>query len=165
MKTLDTTTPLFRLVVLGAGLVIIAAGLKASASVVNLVLLSLLLATTLSPVPIILTKRGLGQGAAIGLTVLVSVAGGVALLMVLAKSVSRLSENLPQYQASLAGLLDGLEAKLAARGMALDEALKPDPARFMARVGGLLRASLGLVGTGLLSLVLIVLFLIELPLL
>lgn len=165
MKTLDTTTPLFRLVVLSAGLVIIAAGLKASASVVNLVLLSLLLATTLSPVPIILTKKGLSQGLAIGLTVLVSVAGGVALLMVLAKSVSRLSENLPQYQASLAGLLDGLEAKLAARGMALDEALKPDPARFMARVGGLLRASLGLVGTGLLSLVLIVLFLIELPLL
>jgi predicted PurR-regulated permease PerM len=129
------------------------------------VLLSLLLATTMSPLPIILSKRGLGRGTAIAITVLLAVVGGVALLMVLARSIGRLSENLPAYQASLANLLDGLEAKMAARGMPLDEALKPDPARFMARVGGLLSAALGLVFTGLLSLVLIVLFLIELPLL
>lgn len=164
MMTVERPSPLLRLVVLGAGLVIIAAGMKAAASVVNLVLLSLLLAATLSPVPVMLTKRGMGRGAAIGLTVLLSILGGAALVFVLARSVSRLSDNLPVYQASLSGLVDGITQKLAARGVEVNAALKPNPARIMGVVGNLLGAALNLVGVGLFALVLIALFLIELPL-
>ena len=164
MMTVERPSPLLRLVVLGAGLVIIAAGMKASASVLNLVLLSLLLAATLSPVPVYLTKRGIGRGAAIGLTVLLSLLGGAALVFVLARSLSRLSENLPVYQASLSGLVEGITQKLAARGVEVNEALKPNPARIMGVVGNLVGAALNLVGVGLFSLVLIALFLIELPL-
>src|SRR6476661_2015813 len=164
MMTVERPSPLLRLVVLGAGLVIIAAGLKASASVVNLVLLSLLLAATVSPVPVMLTKRGMGRGAAIGLTALAALLGGVLLIMVLARSMSRLSENLPVYQASLSGLVDGVTQKLAARGVEVDEALKPNPARIMGLAGGLLGAALNLVGVGLFAIVLVVLFLVELPL-
>src|SRR4030095_13726135 len=116
MISIDRGSPLMRVVVLGAGLVIIAAGLKASASVVNLVLLSLLLAATLSPVPVMLTRRGMGRGAAIGLTALAALVGGALLVFVLARSMSRLSENLPTYQASLAGLVDGVTQRLGARG-------------------------------------------------
>ena len=164
MMTVERPSPLLRVVVLGAGLVIIAAGMKASASVLNLVLLSLLLAATLSPVPVYLTKRGIGRGAAIGLTVLLSLLGGAALVFVLARSLSRLSENLPVYQASLSGLVEGITQKLAARGVEVNEALKPNPARIMGVVGNLVGAALNLVGVGLFSLVLIALFLIELPL-
>jgi AI-2 transport protein TqsA len=164
MMTVERPSPLLRLVVLGSGLVIIAAGMKASASVLNLILLSLLLAATLSPVPVYLTKRGMGRGAAIGLTVLLSILGGVALVFVLARSVSRLSDNLPVYQASLSRLVDAITQKLAARGVEVNEALKPNPARIMGVVGGLLGAALNLVGVGLFALVLIALFLIELPL-
>jgi AI-2 transport protein TqsA len=164
MISIDRGSPLMRVVVLGAGLVIIAAGLKASASVVNLVLLSLLLAATLSPVPVMLTRRGMGRGAAIGLTALAALVGGALLVFVLARSMSRLSENLPTYQASLAGLIDGVTQKLAARGVQIDEALKPNPARIMGVVGNLLGAALNLVGVGLFVLVLVVLFLAELPL-
>ena len=164
MMTVERPSPLLRLVVLGSGLVIIAAGMKASASVVNLVLLSLLLAATLSPVPIYLTRRGMGRGAAIGLTVLLAILGGAALVFVLARSVSRLSDNLPVYQASLSRLVDVITQKLAARGVEVNEALKPNPARIMGFVGGLLGAALNLVGVGLFALVLIALFLIELPL-
>jgi len=131
---------------------------------VNLVLLSLLLAATLSPVPVMLTKRGMGRGAAIGLTVLLSILGGAALVFVLARSVSRLSENVPVYQASLSGLVDGITQKLAARGVEVNEALKPNPARIMGVVGSLAGAALNLVGVALFALVLIALFLIELPL-
>jgi predicted PurR-regulated permease PerM len=84
-------------------------------------------------------------------------------MVVLANSVSRLSENLPTYQSALGGLVEGISQRLAARGIMLDEALKPDPARIMGRVGGLLGAALGLVGYGLLAIVLVVLFLIEIP--
>src|SRR3982751_6867504 len=115
MISIDRGSPLLRFAMLGASLAIIAAALKASASVVNLVLLSLLLAATLSPVPVLMTKRGVGRGAAIGLTALAALLGGVLLVMVLARSMSRLSENLPVYQASLSGLVDGVTQKLAAR--------------------------------------------------
>jgi predicted PurR-regulated permease PerM len=157
-------SPLLRVVVIGAGLVIIAAGLKATASVANLILLSLLLAATLAPVPIILSRRGISRGAAIAITVLLALVGGAVLIFVLARSMSRLSDNLPTYQNALAGLVDGVKTRLAARGIQLDQALTPDPAKIMGKVGLLLRAALGLVGYGLLSLVLVVLFLIELPL-
>jgi len=164
MITVDRGSPLLRVVVIAAGLAIIAAAMKAAAPVLNLVLLSLLLAATVSPVPVMLTKRGVGRGAAIGLTALAALLGGVLLVMVLARSMSRLSENLPVYQASLSGLVDGVTQKLAARGVQVDEALKPNPARIMGAVGGLLGAALNLVGVGLFAIVLVVLFLVELPL-
>jgi predicted PurR-regulated permease PerM len=165
MVSIDQGSPLVRVVVVGAGIVIIAAGMKATATVVNLVLLSVLLAATLSPVPVLLSKRGINRGAAIGITALLALVGGVALIVLLARSMSRLSGDLPQYQASLAGLVDGVSQKLAARGIEVDQALKPDPARIMGTVGRLVRGALSGIGYGLLTLVLLVLFLIELPLL
>lgn len=163
--TFDRGSLLFRLVVLGAGLAIIAAAMKAAAPVLNLVLLSALLAATLSPLPVYLTKRaGMSRGAAIGLTTLLVLVGGAALVLVLTRSLGRLSENLPVYQASLSGLVDNITQKLAARGVQVDEALKPNPARIMGVAGSLVGAALNLVGVGLFALVLIVLFLIELPL-
>jgi len=161
---IDRDTPLVKLVLLGAGLAIIAAALKSASSVVNLVLLSLLLAATLSPLPVILTKRGMGRGAAIGLTALLALLGGAALVLVLTRSLGRLSDNLPVYQASLSGLVEAVTQKLAARGIEVNEALKPNPARIMGMVGGLVGAALNLVGVGLFAIVLIVLFLVELPL-
>jgi AI-2 transport protein TqsA len=163
MSYIDERSPLLRAVLLVAGLVIIAAGMKATATVVNLILLSILLATTLVPVTLFLTQRGMGRGAAIALTAVLALVGGALLIMVLTRSISRLSENLPTYQAALGGLVDNVTDRLAARGIAVDQAMKPDPAKIMGRIGGLLGAALGLVGYGLLAIVLVVLFLIEMP--
>ena len=163
MSYIDERSPLLRAVLLVAGLVIIAAGMKATATVVNLILLSILLATTLVPLTVILTQRGMGRGAAIALTAVLALVGGALLIMVLTRSISRLSENLPTYQAALGGLVDNVTDKLAARGIAVDQAMKPDPAKIMGRIGGLLGAALGLVGYWLLAIVLVVLFLIEMP--
>jgi AI-2 transport protein TqsA len=164
MVSIDRDSPLLRAVLLGAGLVIIAAGMKATATVANLILLSMLLATTLYPMPIFLSRYGMSRGTAIAVTAILALLGGTGLIVVLANNMSRLSENLPTYQNALAGLVEGVSQKLAARGIMLDEALKPDPARIMGRLGGLLGAALGLVGYGLLAIVLVVLFLIEIPL-
>ena len=156
--------PLLRVVLIGAGICVIAAALKAAASTANLILVSALLAATLYPMPVALTKRGMKRGAAIALTAILAVAGGILLLLVLAKSLSGLSENIPMYKASMASQLDALSDRLATRGISLDQALKPDPERFMNVVGGLVRAGLSSLGYGLFALVLIVLFLIEFPL-
>jgi AI-2 transport protein TqsA len=163
-SVMDRGSPLLRLVVLGAGLAIIAATLKAAAPVVNLVLLSVLLAATVSPVPVLLARRGMSRGAAIALTALLALLAGTALVLVLTRSLSRLSENLPLYQQALTSLTEGVTQKLAARGVEVDQALQPDAGRIMGAVGRLLGGALNLVGYGLLAIVLIVLLLIELPL-
>jgi hypothetical protein len=157
-------SPLLRYVLIGAGVAVIAAALKASASTANLILVSALLAATLYPMPVALTKRGMKRGPAIALTAILAVAGGVLLILVLAKSLNGLSENVPAYKASMATQMDALSERLAARGISLDQALKPDPERFMNAVGRLARAGLSSLGYGLFALVLIVLFLIEFPL-
>lgn len=164
MSYTDPTSPFFRAVMLGAGLAIIAAALRSASTVANLILLSLLLAGTVSPFPFYLTQKGMNRGLAIAVTAILAIVGGVALILVLAGSLSHLGDNLPQYQASLAGLTEDITARLAARGIEVDQALQPDPARLIGRVGGLIRAGLGMLGYGLLAIVLIVLFLIELPL-
>jgi AI-2 transport protein TqsA len=165
MLTSSQPSPLLRVVLLGAGIAIIAAALQAAAPVVNLILLSALLAATLYPVPVILTDRGMSRSAAIALTAVLAVASGVLILLVLAKSLSGLRENLPAYQASLSGLIENVTQRLSARGIAVDDALKPDSARIMGIVGGLVRGALSGLGYGLFTLVLVVLFLIEMPVL
>ena len=164
MQVQNQVSPLFRIVFLGAGIAIIAAAMNAAASTFSLVLISVLLAATLYPVPVYLTSKGMPRGPAIGLTALLAVVSGIGLIMVLGKSLSGLSANLPAYQSSLANLIDGVTEKLAARGMAVDEGLKPDPARIMGAVGRLAGVALSGLGYGLFCLVLVVLFLIELPL-
>ena len=87
--------PLLRVVIIGAGIAIIAAALKAAASTVNLILVSALLAAVLHPLSVTLTNRGLGRGAAIALTAVIAVAGGLLIMLVLARALSGLSEIMP----------------------------------------------------------------------
>lgn len=154
---------LLRSVLLGAGLVIIAAGMKAAGSTLSLVLISALLAATLYPVPVFLTLKGMNRGSAIALTAVLAVLGGIGLILVLGKSLSGLSANLPAYHTSLATLIDGFGEKMAAREIPLDEAMKPDAARIIATARGLARAALSGLGYGLFCVVLVILFLVELP--
>ena len=157
--------PLLRVVLIGACIAVIAAALKAAASTVNLILVSALLAAVLHPLSVTLTNRGLGRGSAIALTAVIAVAGGLLLLMVLARSMSGLSENLPMYKESLATQVATLKERLAARGFIVDQAIAPDPERIMAAVGRLIGAGLSSLGYGLFALVLVVLFLVEIPIL
>ena len=157
--------PLLRVVIIGAGICVIAAALKSAASTVNLILVSALLAAVLHPMSVALTKRGLGRGTSIALTAVIAIAGGLLLTFVLARSLSGLSENLPAYKASLSSQLATLNERLAARGIKLDQALEPDPERFMATVGRLVGAGLSSLGYALFALVLVVLFLVEIPIL
>ena len=164
MFSQQLSSPLLRFVVLAAGLVIILAGLHAAAMIVNLTLLSALVAATVSPLPYLMTQRGLKRGVAILLTAAIVLVGGLALIAVLGKSLGSLSQNLPQYQSALADIVDRFSARLAARGLDPEQALKPDVARVMGAVRGVVGAALGLLGYGLFAIVLIVLLLVEMPL-
>lgn len=155
--------PLHRHVMLAAGLVILAAGMHAAASTVNLVLVSLLLAISISPVMSMLQRRGLKHGAAVLLTVAGTLVGGVAILAMLGGALTGMQEKLPAYQAALSQLLSGVDAQLTARGINVHEMAKPDAERIVAIAQVVVRGALQALGYGLFSLILIALILIELP--
>jgi len=161
--TTPTLPPLHRTVLLVAGLVVIAAALHAAATTVNLVLVSLLLAISVSPIVSLLERRGLGHAAAVLLTVVGSMLGGLLIIGALAGALSRMQEKLPAYQAALSGLLDGVDARLAAYGINVHEVMKPDPARIVSLVQTVAGAALQALGYGFFALILIALILIELP--
>jgi predicted PurR-regulated permease PerM len=151
------------MVALGAGVVIMLAGLHAAATIVNLTLLSALVAATISPLPFFLSQRGMNRALAVILTAAVVLVGGIVLIVVLGKSLGSLSQNLPQYQSALTDIVDRFSDRLSARGIDPEQALKPDVARIMGVVRGVVGAAIGLLGYGLFAVVLIVLMLLEMP--
>lgn len=154
---------LHRTVLLGAGLVIIAAGMHAAAATVNLVLISVLLAFSASPLASMLQRRGLKHGAAVLLTVVGTLVGGLILLSTLTVALRGMEEKLPAYQAALTQLLGGVDAKLTARGINIHDMAKPDPERIMAIAQVVVRGALQALGYGLFALILVALILVELP--
>ena len=156
--------PLHRLVLLLAGFVLIAAGLRAAASPVNLVLLSMLIAATIHPMPVALMKRGWSKQTAVLVTLLGVVVGGIALLLVLAASLRRLSANMPLYQEAFTGLVTRVNAALAARGIEASGTLSPDPQRVIAAAAGFAGGALQALGYGLFTLILVAFFLLSMPL-
>jgi len=68
--------PLLRVTLLGAGIVIIAAGLHGAAASVNIVLVSFLLAMTMYPISFFLCRRGMKRGLAVMVTVAIVLVGG-----------------------------------------------------------------------------------------
>jgi len=148
---------------MSAAIVVIAAGLHFAASSVNLLLVSVLLAMSVSPVPYVLEKRGMKHGSAVMLTVLGSLVVGVLLVGALGAGLSGLQAKLPVYQESLTRLLSGLEDRLAERGVNLHDAIKPDTTRMIDIVQRVVGGALSALGYSLFALILVALILLESP--
>jgi len=155
--------PLYRAVVLAAGIVVISAGLRAAAGTANLVLISLLLAMTVSPLPYLLQRRGMKQGPAVLLAILAVLVGGLVILGVVAVGLKGLQEKIPEYQAALSGLIIDLKAKLADRGVNVEAMARPDAERIMEVVKRAVAGSLAAMGSAAFALILVILILLELP--
>ena len=161
--TAASPPPLYRSAVLTASVIVIAAALHAASTTVNLLLISVLLAMSVSPITYFLEKRGVKHATAVMLTVLGSLVAGVLVVSALAGALSGLQEKLPTYQAALANLLAGLEAKLTARGIDVHEVLKPDTARIVAVVQRVVGGALSALGYSFFAMILVALILLELP--
>lgn len=162
MTTVIQLPPLLRAVLLGAGIVVIAAGLHAAATPVSLVLLSFLIAFTVYPIAFWLTARGMKRGPAVMVTVLAVLVGGALLVTALAGALTGMVDKLPTYEAALSRLLQSVEARLPG-GVDLLGTLRPDASRIVAFLGDLAGGALGGLGYSFLVLVLVTLILLELP--
>jgi len=141
--------------VAGACFVIVVAGLKAAAPIVNLVLLGLLVAQTLSPLPMWLMKKGLKPGLSVLVSILVVLAGGGLLVALFSLSTARLVDNLPAYQSGLLALRDRAFGFLTTRGIDVSKVsfLQPlDPDRLLAAARVFLGGLASALGTSILVL-------------
>jgi predicted PurR-regulated permease PerM len=153
------------LLLAGACLVVIIAGLHAAAPVISALLLALLLATTLSPLMVWLIHRKLSPLAAVTITLLVVIVGGGGAITLLGSSLSRLIQRLPIYQESLTSGRDAVLNYLAAHGIHLQRVSGLsllDPATIIGYAGSFAASVAAALGNAFVLLFLVAVMLIEL---
>jgi predicted PurR-regulated permease PerM len=156
--------PLLRLLLTGACLVILIAGMKAAAPLLNTILLAYLLALTLSPLQDWLMRKRLSLGLAVLTTILLVIVGGSLIISLLGASLAQLIDKLPTYHARLTDLYEAVNAALADRGVQMTTLVSPElvsPRRLVEVAGTLLRGVLQALGNALLLLLIVIVFLIE----
>jgi AI-2 transport protein TqsA len=150
----------YRLLIGTAAFVIIAAGIREAAELLNSILLAMLLTVTVVPAFDALRRRGVPKGLAVVLTSLLLAGVLVVLLGLLGLSGTRLIQVLPHYQARALALRDDLGALLLAWGIESERIFSSelvDPNRLLGLAAGFL-SGLGQVLSQALLLILIVAF-------
>ena len=150
----------YRLLIGTAAFVIIAAGIREAAQVLNSILLAMLLTVTVVPAFDALRRRGVSKGLAVVLTSLLLAGVLIVLLGILGVSGTRLIQVLPEYQERAQSLQKGLERLLIAQGIEPERVFSLEmvnPGRLLGLAAGFL-SGLGRVLSQALLLILIVAF-------
>jgi predicted PurR-regulated permease PerM len=150
----------YRLLIGTAAFVIVAAGIREAAELLNSILLAMLLTVTVVPAFDALRRRGVPKGLAVVLTSLLLAGVLVVLVGVLGLSGTRLIQVLPHYQERALGLREDLEALLLTWGIESERIFSSelvDPNRLLGLAAGFL-SGLGQVLSQALLLILIVAF-------
>jgi AI-2 transport protein TqsA len=150
----------YRLLIGTAALVIIGAGIREAAPVLNSILLAMLLTVTVVPAFDALRRRGASKGLAVVLTSVLLAGVLLVLLGALGLSGTRLIQVLPDYQDRAQSLRQTLERLLVSRGIEPERVLSidlVDPNRLLGLAAGFLQG-LGRVLSQALLLILIVAF-------
>lgn len=155
---LDRADRWYRLSIGTAAVVIIAAGMRYAASLLDSILLAALLALAVVPAFDALRRRGASKALSVVLTTLLLVGVVAALLGLVALAASQLVRVLPAYQDRAESLWRGLEQWVIARGIQPDRVVSldlVDPSRLLRLAAGFL-TEVGQVLSQTLLLVLIV---------
>jgi predicted PurR-regulated permease PerM len=159
---LDQSDRRYRVLVSVAALVIIAAGIREAAPVLDSILLAGLLAMAVVPAFDDLRRRGVSKGVAAAVTTLMLAIVVIALAGFLGVAATRLVRALPAYQDKAETLRRGLEAWMVAHGVDPQRVLSfdlLDPGRLLGLAQGFL-AVVGKVVSQALLLLLIVAFIL-----
>jgi AI-2 transport protein TqsA len=150
----------FRLLLGTAAFVIIAAGIRVAAELLNSILLAMLLTVTVVPAFDAQRRRGVPKALAVVLTSLLLAGVLVVLLAMLGLSGTKLIQVLPHYQERAESLRTGLEGLLRAWGIEPERIFSfelVNPSRLLGLAAGFL-SGLGRVLSQALLLILIVAF-------
>jgi AI-2 transport protein TqsA len=159
---IDPSERWYRLLIAGAAFVIIAAGIREAAPVLNGILLALLLTVAVVPAFDRLRRRGVSRGIAATLTTLLLAVIMLALLGFLGVAATRLVQVLPDYQGKAESLRQAVQSWLVTRGIEPERVLSLDlvnPGRLLGLAAGFL-SQVGKVLGQTLLLILIVAFIL-----
>ena len=145
----DTTSPISRLLVTFAAFTIIVAGLKMADTLIVPFILAVFIAMVVAPLVTWLRARGMPNGLAIFLVVVLMLSIGFLLGAIVGSALGNFRQDLPEYSSKLGALSSGLQQWLSARGIAVSAEQWQnsfDPGALMALVANML-ASFGNVMT------------------
>lgn len=104
-----------------ASIVVIVAGMREIASVLNIFLVALLLAVSISPILIWQIKRGWPKAVSLVVTILIVLVLAAGLSAVLGVAGNNMAEKAPEYQERITALYNSALDTLSQKGVNLDE--------------------------------------------
>lgn len=157
--------PLIQNLVGAAALVVIIAGLKLGAGIINQVLLAFLLTMCITPLPEWLIRKGVSKGLSIAISLAVVLLGGFLVSALLASSVSSLVESIPEYQERLTVIYTQLQEFAAERDFdisALIQKANVSPEKIFDLAGKVVSGLTGVISSSFVIAMLIAFMVIEL---
>ena len=157
--------PIIQYLVAAAAVVIIIAGMKAGAGMLNQILLAFLLSICIIPLPAWLIKKGVSRGLAIAISLVVIVIGGLAFSALLAKSISDLVASIPKYEEKLTVLYQQLQDFAIANNLDISDLLKKvniGPDKIIGVAGAIVNTLTGFISSSFIIAMLIAFMVIEL---
>jgi predicted PurR-regulated permease PerM len=157
--------PYLRILLTAACMVIVVAGMKAAADILNIFLLSTLLALAILPLPKWLIRKKISKGLSIGITLLLVSFGGLAVFSLFGTSIADLINTLPTYEARMTAMYSDVNRFLAGRGVDITKLLPEDlysPSHILTWAAAFLSGLAGALSYSVLLIVLAVLILAEL---
>ncbi len=113
-------SPIARFLLLTAAFIIVVAGMRAAAAILEPFLLSLFIAVLCSPFLAALNRRGVPNGISILLIMGVIVLAGLAVGMVVGSSIQGFRDDIPEYQARLQGITGQVLQRLNQLGLGIE---------------------------------------------
>jgi predicted PurR-regulated permease PerM len=157
-------SPLNRILISGASIVLIVAGMKAASSILGFVLFAVLLSTWIPPLVTLMARKGVSRNLALTITILVVILGGFLLATVQGSSISRLVQTVPSYESRLAELKDAIMSMFARFDINISDLFSReefDPQRIIRISTALLGVVLNTISTSLFLFILVSLMLVE----
>lgn len=164
MNRADQIRPVLSILLATASIVIIVAGMKVAAPLLNNIFLAWLLAYSISPLPHWLMRKRVPTALAVLLTLLIVIVGGLAIASLFGLSVSGLAQKLPLYQTRLNEVLGALNNIPFIKDFDFEKIKSLEvfsPARLVGYVGQLLSGIGGVLGNALLIIFLVAILLFE----
>jgi AI-2 transport protein TqsA len=148
-----------------AAIVIIIAGLKLGAGLINQILLAFLLSICIIPLPEWLSRKGLPKSLSIAVSMIVILVGGFLISVLLANSVADLVESFPAYQEKLNKIYQDFSEFAASNNLNISELIKKanvNPEKIIDLAGKVVGSLTSVISSSFIILLLIVFMVIEL---
>jgi predicted PurR-regulated permease PerM len=157
--------PIIQYLVGAASIVIIIAGLKLGAGLINQILLAFLLTMCITPLPEWLIRKGVPKALSILISLLVIIVGGFMITAMLASSIANMVESIPVYQERLSLIFSDMQEFAASQNLdftALIQKVNISPEKIINFTGKILSGLTGVISSSFVIAMLIAFMIIEL---